>query len=183
MPSARARTYAAVLSLCASLSPAVAAAQTGVTLVPPHRAMRLTARPDAALRAAVEREVTASPPRDVDAAIEFAVRLTAAHLHFGLRHRTSTRFGVVEREAHCVEYAQLFAWTFNTAARVAHLTARATPYRSDARVFGLRVPDPALADHDWVRVVDGARRWHVDPTFADVGLGWNIADRFPAAAP
>lgn len=175
---------AAWISLCALSLPVVAAAQSGVTLVPPHRAMRLTAQPDAALRAAVEREVTASPPRDVDAAIELAVRLTTEHLHFGLRHhRTSARFGVAEREAHCVEYAQLFAWAFNTTARVAHLTARATPYRSDARVFGLRVPDPALADHDWVRVVDGARRWYVDPTFADMGLGWNIADRFPAAAP
>jgi hypothetical protein len=34
-------------------------------------------------------------------------------------------------------------------------------------------------DHDWVLIQDGAgedaRRWYVDPTMHDFGLGWDIS--------
>lgn len=56
-----------------------------------------------------------------------------------------------------------------------HVAARAWPVRSQARLFGARVPMRGWTDHDWVLVVarDG-HRWYVDPTLDDTGLGWDV---------
>jgi hypothetical protein len=88
-------------------------------------------------------------------------------------------FSAPEREGNCVEYAHYFGWAFEQAAHAAGLRARAYVVRSDATVFGRHLPIRGLADHDWVLVVDPAtrRRWHVDPSFGDASLGWDIAAR------
>ena len=42
-------------------------------------------------------------------------------------------------------------------------------------MFAVRVPMRGWSDHDWVLVEGSGRRWYVDPTFDDMGLGWDLA--------
>jgi hypothetical protein len=89
-------------------------------------------------------------------------------------------FSAAEREGNCIEYAHLFARVFDKAAAKAGLSARAYAVHSaQARIFGHAVPMRGWDDHDWVLIQDGtgdeARRWFVDPTMHDAGLGWDIS--------
>jgi hypothetical protein len=111
----------------------------------------------------------------------WALRETGRHLHFGLEHTTSFAFDGTEREGNCLEYAHLFARLFNDAAKARQVNAMAfAVHSSGATLLGYRIPLPALQDHDWVLIVerdaDGneRRRYHVDPSFYDAGLDWNI---------
>jgi hypothetical protein len=149
------------------------AAWPGFTLVPHHARSRPAATLSAALsrEAAAELDGAATP----EAAIEAAVRVAGRHLHFGLGHRRSASFDVAEREAHCVEYAHLTGALVARWSRAHEGALRVQVLRSQARLFGARVPMRGWADHDWVLVEgDGGRRWYVDPTFADMGLGWDL---------
>lgn len=131
--------------------------------------------PRATLSAALAMRLDAMPkPQSVDTALKLALDATAAQLHFGLQHRTSTTFDVTEREGNCVEYAELFATIFNR--EKGSLDARAYAVHSaEARVLGQRLADPAYRDHDWALVVAGDRRLFVDPTLYDEGFGWDIS--------
>jgi hypothetical protein len=112
-----------------------------------------------------------------DDLVRFSLGVTGAHLHFGLEHKTSLRFGVQEREGNCIEYAHLFATVFNRAAERKKVAARAYVVHSEARVLGRRLPGRGLGDHDWVIVVPtaGGQRRFVDPTFYDFGLDWDVS--------
>ena len=55
---------------------------------------------------------------------------------------------------------------------------------SEARVLGQKLPMRGLDDHDWVLVVPGdpkEKRRFVDPTFYDLGLGWDITSNVSGA--
>jgi len=150
-----------------------------VSFGPPHVAKPSAARLDAALRAELGR-VDVAGLASVDDLIAAALRETGKRLHFGMQHRTQLRFGAKEREAHCVEYSHLFAAILELLGRRAGLSVKAYVVRSGkARVLGQKLPFRGFADHDWVLVVQptGTRRWFVDPSLADAGLGWNIESR------
>jgi hypothetical protein len=145
-----------------------------LTLIPPHVEHRPAARLSAALStriAAIFRGALPTP----EALIERTLRVTREHLHFGMAHRTSLHFGAAEREAHCIEYAHLWATVFNQQAQRRGVAATALVMRSDARLFGVRIERRGWSDHDWVRVraLDG-RQWLVDPTLDDTVGQWNI---------
>ncbi len=150
-----------------------------VSFGPPHVAKPSAARLDAALRAKLN-GVDVSEVSNVDDLIAAALRETGRRLHFGMRHSTRLRFGVEEREAHCVEYSHLFAAVVELLGGRTGLTVKAYVVRSGkARVLGQKLPFRGFGDHDWVLVVQraGGRRWFVDPSLADAGLGWNIESR------
>ncbi len=132
--------------------------------------------PHASLSAALAARLDAiAKPQNVDGAVKLALDATAAQLHFGLQHRTSTSFDVGEREGNCIEYAELFATIFNRE-KGPTVDARAYAVHSaDARVLGQRLADPAYRDHDWALVVAGDRRVFVDPTLYDEGFGWDTS--------
>src|SRR5690606_5654381 len=88
-------------------------------------------------------------------------------------------FGVQEAEGNDAAYTQLFVAVFNRIADGRQLKARARAVRSTSpTVFGLKLPKPAPAQHDWVMVQPAhgtaAESWFVDPTFHDALLGWGI---------
>lgn len=114
--------------------------RAAIALVPPHRAHPSAAALTPALRTRVERELRANPPRTVNEAVSFALAQTDRLLRFGLSHHTSMRFDDAAREGHCVEYAHLLAAMFALAARAGGLDARAEVMRSDATLFGVRLP-------------------------------------------
>lgn len=65
------------------------------------------------------------------------------------------------------------AWAVASGAPVG--PCRTSVVRSQARLFGARVPMRGWADHHRVLVEGGGgRRWYVDPIFEDVGLGWDL---------
>lgn len=173
---ARSRRLAASLFVVVLLATGAAlAAWEGLGLVPAHDVRRAVAQPDATLSTRADQE-TASAAATVPALLDATLRVTDGALHFGLNHRTTLRFTSVEREGNCVEYAQLFATLFNRAARAKGVAARAWPVRSQARFFGARVAMRGWTDHDWVLIEDaGGRRWYVDPTLHDAGLGWDVS--------
>ncbi len=146
---------------------------------PPHSVRRSRA----VLAPALRDELARRPmPDTVPGLVELALVETGRYLHFGLEHRTALRFDTLEREANCIEYAELFARILDDAAARAGLHARALVVHSErARLLGVRLPGRGMGDHDWVLVLEldqhGAelRRHFVDPTFYDVGLGWDIA--------
>jgi hypothetical protein len=142
-----------------------------LTFGAPH----LARAPRAVLSPALAAKLDAIPKsHDVDGVVKVALDATAAQLHFGLQHRTSTSFDAAEREGNCIEYAELFASIFNR--EKGSLDARAYAVHSaEARVLGQRLADPALRDHDWALVVAGERRLFVDPTLFDEGFGWDIS--------
>lgn len=141
--------------------------------------------PHATLSTALAARVDAiAKPQNADALVKLALDATAAQLHFGLQHGTSTTFDVAEREGNCIEYAELFATIFNR--ERGSLDARAyVVHSAEARVLGQRLGDPKYRDHDWALVVAGDRRLFVDPTLYDEGFGWDIsrAVKGPVATP
>jgi hypothetical protein len=156
-----------------------APAQTLFTFQPPHVVRRGAAQLDAAFGRRVDRDAAAAKLAAPEDLVAFALRETAAALHFGLGHRTRLAFDGADREGNCVEYAELFAAIVER--ERGPLDVRVWIVRSDARVLGSAVPDPAWKDHDWVlvaaraRAPEGPRRLYVDPTLDDMGLGWDLA--------
>ncbi len=149
-------------------------------LLAPHTAKRSTAALDKALDRAVEASLAKATLDSVEGAMDFALAASDRMLHFGLNHPTSLAFAAVEREANCIEYAHLFARVFDKAAAKAKLDARAyVVHSAKAELMGRAVPLPGWENHDWVLIQEGtgegARRWYVDPTLHDMGLGWDIA--------
>ena len=149
-------------------------------LLGPHVARRSAAVLDEPLRRAVDTALAGTELTSVESAMDFSLSATDKLLHFGLEHPTRMSFGAAEREGNCIEYADLFARIFDKAAARAGLTARAHAVHSDkARMFGQAMPLRGWGDHDWVLIQDGtgeeARRWYVDPTMHDLGLGWDIS--------
>ena len=131
--------------------------------------------PRATLDAELTKAIDAAQPTDVTTLTESTLGITDARLHFGLSHLTSLRFAG-EREGNCIEYAELFASAFNRVASRRRIAARAWVVHSDARVLGEHLGKPGLDDHDWVLIVPASgKRLFVDPTFHDMGLGWDIA--------
>lgn len=170
--TARRRT-ALLLGIAALLGAGSAyAGWLGFTLVPRHSRSRPSATLSPALSAEAARELDVAA--DPDEALRAALRLTGRHLHFGLGHRRSDAFGTDEREAHCVEYAHLAGALLSRWSRAHGDALRVTVVRSQARLFGRRVPMRGWADHDWVLLEGRGRRWLVDPTFDDMGLGWDL---------
>lgn len=146
----------------------------------PHAARRSTAALEKPLERALDVALAKAEIGTVEQAMDFALSATDKLLRFGLEHPTSASFGAVEREGNCVEYANLFARVFDKAAQKGGLSARAYAVHSaKALVFGKTVPMKGWADHDWALIQDGsgedARRWHVDPTMHDLGLGWDVS--------
>jgi hypothetical protein len=89
-------------------------------------------------------------------------------------------FTGAEREGNCIEYSHLFARVFDKAAAKGGLGARAYAVHSaQARFFSKTLPMRGWGDHDWVLIQEGsgpdAKRWFVDPTLHDFGLGWDIS--------
>jgi hypothetical protein len=148
-----------------------------VTFQPPHSARAAAATLEQDFARSIDKRLEAADVTSVDQLLRVSLDITDADLRFGLAHKTTLRFGIEEREGNCVEYAHLFATVFNRGAERKHLAARAYVVRSDARVLGQKLASPAFVDHDWVLIVPnvaGAKRSFVDPTFHDLGLGWDI---------
>jgi hypothetical protein len=148
-------------------------------LLPPHTAKRSAAALDKPFERAVDGAVAKTTIDSVEAAMDFSLAVTDRMLHFGLDHPTSMAFAA-EREGNCIEYAHLFARVFEKAAAKGGLEARVYVVHSGkAQVFGRPMPFRGWNDHDWVLIQDGsgdeARRWYVDPTMHDAGLGWDIS--------
>jgi hypothetical protein len=149
-------------------------------LLAPHTAKRSTAALDKPLERAIATSLSKATIESVDGAMDFALGASDKLLHFGLQHSTSLSFAAVEREGNCIEYAHLFARVFDKAATKAKLDARAyVVHSAKAELLGRAVPLPGWEDHDWVLIQEGsgddARRWYVDPTMHDFGLGWDIS--------
>jgi hypothetical protein len=149
-----------------------------VTFQAPHiaRASAATLTPE--LSGAIDARIDDAQIGSLDQLLHVSLDVTGADLHFGLAHRTTLRFGTKEREGNCIEYAHLFALVFNRGAEKRHVAARAYVVHSDARVLGKKLAMRGLGDHEWVLVVPSdpvAPRRFVDPTFHDLGLGWDIA--------
>lgn len=166
----------AALSLVAVLE-RNAIAQTVVGFTPPHHVRATSASLSPALIKKIDTQKTnakIATPKDL---IAFGLAVTSSSLHFGLSHHTQRSFDETEREGNCVEYAELFAATVNR--EHGNVDAHAYVVRSDAKILGTTMKNPAWKDHDWVLLVvnDGAKssRFYVDPTLYDMGLGWNIS--------
>jgi hypothetical protein len=149
-------------------------------LLSPHTAKRSTAALDQALARAVGASLSKASLESTEGAIDFALGASDKLLHFGLAHPTSLSFKAAEREGNCIEYAHLFARVFDMAAAKAKLDARAyVVHSARAELFGRAVPMRGWENHDWVLVQEGtgpdARRFFVDPTLNDAGLGWDIS--------
>jgi len=149
-------------------------------LLPPHTAKRSGAVLDKALDRAVDASIAKAEIDSVESAMDIALSASDRILHFGLQHPTSLSFAAAEREGNCIEYAHLFARVFDRAAARAKLDARAWVVHSGkAVVLGHKLPFKGFEDHDWVLIQegsgDGAKRWYVDPTMHDAGLGWDIS--------
>ena len=167
-----------VLGLALALVSGVAAsAQPPARFVAPHRVRAGRAALSSELRARLDAARRAEPPASADALVEFALAQTAIQLHFGLDHVTSLRFDEAEREGHCVEYAELFVAILQHARGA--LDVQAWVVRSDARILGRTIPDPAFREHDWVlvRAREGGttRLLYLDPTFSDMGLAADLS--------
>jgi hypothetical protein len=151
-----------------------------VRFLAPHTAKRSTAVLDKALERAVDASLARASIDSVEAALDFSLGASDKLLHFGLAHPTSMAFAAVEREGNCIEYAHLFAKVFEKAAVRAKLDARVwVVHSAKAELLGRAVPMKGWEDHDWVLIQEGsgdeARRYFVDPTLHDIGLGWDIA--------
>jgi hypothetical protein len=149
-----------------------------MSLRPPHRIQPERAILTRALQREVVSEASGANAADIGAAVGLALSMTARKLRFSLRHTTSYRFDTSERPAHCGEYAQLYVSVLQRVLSVSGLRASVLAIRSDARAAGRALPWRQWRDHDWVLVVESgtARRWFVDPSLHDMGLGWDVAD-------
>jgi hypothetical protein len=154
-----------------------ARAQPLITFEAPHAVRAPAATLAPGFESRVDARAVAANMKSASDIVAFTLRETAAQLHFGLAHRTSLQFDGTEREGNCIEYAELFATMFNREHGV--IDAHAWVVRSDAKVLGQTLADPAWKDHDWVLVVandHGAiQRLFVDPTRSDTGIGWDIS--------
>jgi len=151
----------------------------------PHKVHRSDAHVEAGLQKQLVAELRNAPVGNIESAIRFAVDATGRALHFSLGHKTSMYFGTAERAANCIEYANLFASFFDVTAKTLNLPASAyVVHSANARVLGNKMPFRGWKDHDWAMVVtrDG-RRWFVDPTLADAGLGWDIEKNVEGEVP
>jgi hypothetical protein len=160
------------------LATRLSAAELPVTFQPPHVARVAAATLEEDYSRSVDTRIKEAQIGSVAELVRFSLGVTGADLHFGLEHKTTLEFGTKEREGNCVEYAHLFATVFNRAAERKEIAARAFVIRSDARVFGWKLPGRGLSDHDWVLVVPTparAQRLFVDPTLYDFGLDWDIS--------
>jgi len=151
-----------------------------IEFLPPHTVQRSLAALDKPLDQAVDTALGKTSVTTVEEAMDFALSASDKILHFGLKHPTSMAFTAAEREANCIEYAHLFARVFDKAAQKGGLGARAYAVHSaEARFFSRALPMRGWGDHDWVLIQDGsgpeAKRWFVDPTLHDFGLGWDIS--------
>ena len=174
-----------VLVLFASVGAASASARM-FAFQPPHRVRRSQAHLDRQLERQVVAELRNAPiAADVPGAIRFALDATGRALHFSLAHKTSMYFGTAERAGNCIEYANLFAALFELTAHELKLPASAyAVHSSSAKLLATRLPFRGWRDHDWVLVEDQqGKRWFVDPTLADAGLGWNIQDNVDGEVP
>jgi hypothetical protein len=149
-------------------------------LLAPHTAKRSTAVLERPLERAVDASIVKAAPDSVESAMDVALAVSDKILHFGLDHPTSFSFAAAEREGNCIEYAHLFARVFDKAAAKSKLDARAfVVHSAKAEVLGHKLPFRGFEDHDWVLIQEGsgddARRWYVDPTMHDAGLGWDIS--------
>ena len=164
-------------ALAVTVTIASAAPNFGLELLPAHTATAPRARLDATFARAVDAEIARAEIGSTDDALQLALRVTGEHLHFGLGHSTRLVFDGQEREANCIEYAHLFATVFRSAATRSGIGATAyVVHSAHARVYGMRVPLNGFGDHDWVFVVDrDGRRFYVDPTLFDAGLGWDVS--------
>ena len=150
------------------------------SLLPPHTAKRSAAVLDKPLERAVDASLAKAVPESVEGAMDMALSASDKLLHFGLEHTTSMSFAAAEREGNCIEYAHLFARVFDRAAQKGKLDARAyVVHSAKAEVLGRALPFRGWGDHDWVIIQEGtgadAKRWYVDPTMHDAGLGWDIS--------
>ncbi|APR83461.1 Hypothetical protein A7982_08810 [Minicystis rosea] len=169
----------AVILLCTTAA-AAAIPRYAVEFLAPHTAKRSTAVLDKPLDRAVDTALGKAEIHSVEEAMDFALSASDKLLRFGLEHPTSMSFSASEREGNCIEYAHFFARVFDKAASKAGLSARAYAVHSEkARVFGKTMPLRGWDNHDWVLIQEGngedARRWFVDPTLHDMGLGWDIS--------
>ncbi|MFT3773385.1 MAG: hypothetical protein QM820_49025 [Minicystis sp.] len=171
-----------VLAVILLFATAAAAAipRYAVELLAPHVVKRSAAVLDKPLDRAIDTALAKTEIHSVEEAMDFALSASDKLLRFGLEHPTSMSFSASEREGNCIEYANFFAKVFDKAAAKAGIEARAYAVHSaKARVFGHAVPLRGWDDHDWVLIQEGsgddARRWFVDPTMHDAGLGWDIS--------
>lgn len=146
----------------------------------PHTVKRSTAALDKPLEKAIDTALEKTSILTVEEAMDFALSASDKLLHFGLDHSTSMAFSASDREGNCIEYAHLFARVFDKAAQKGGLAARAYAVHSEkAQVFGRALPLKGFGDHDWALIQDGsgddAKRWFVDPSMHDAGLGWDIS--------
>jgi hypothetical protein len=149
-------------------------------LLAPHTAKKSAATLDKSLDRAVEASLAKASIDSVESAMDFTLAATDKLLRFGLEHQTSMTFPAAEREGNCIEYAHLFARVFERAAARGKINARAyVVHSAKAQLLGHKVPFRGFDDHDWVLIQEGsgdeARRWYVDPTMHDAGLGWDIS--------
>ncbi len=147
-----------------------------VSLHAPHRVQPKRALLAQALAKEVQELATRALPTRIEDVIDLSLGITSGKLRFGLDHATSMRFDSAVREGNCVEYAQLFVAALDRISR--HASVRTTSWllRSDAHALGQGLPWRAWRDHDWALVADPAskKRWFVDPSFHDVGFGWDV---------
>jgi len=172
------RFLLAILALVALGIITIAMARARVGLFGPHVVQPSLARFDAALDAAVRFQIEAEKPQTADDALRLALKMTGNQLRFGLGHPTKFAFGADGRSGNCLEYSHLFVKIFEMTANRNKIAAKAyVVHSSRAEVFGRVLPFPGLRDHDWVVIVDNVdkRKLFVDPTFADAGLGWDLA--------
>jgi len=171
----RAVGVVAAISLFATAA-AAAIPHFAFRLLGPHTVKRSAAALDQGLDRAVDASLAKATVTNVDGALDFALAASDKLLHFGLEHPTSLSFKAIEREGNCIEYAHLFARVFDAAAARGKLAARAyVVHSAKAELFGRAVPLRGWDNHDWVLIVDGDRRFYVDPTLHDAGLGWDIS--------
>lgn len=171
------RIALAVLAILGFLAFGIALARARVGLLGPHVVQGSLARFDAPLDAAIRYQIEAEKLQTVEEALRFSLKITGNQLRFGLGHPTKYAFGAETRSANCIEYAHLFVRIFDMAATRHKIKAKAYVVHSTrAEVFQRSLPFPGLRDHDWVLIVDNVdkRRWFVDPSFDDVGLGWDL---------
>jgi hypothetical protein len=154
-----------------------AVAQTLVAFGAPHAVRAPGATLDAGFAQRLDEQATAAKVSTPEGLVSFALNVTAGALHFGLGHSTRLQFGGEDRVANCVEYAELLASIINREHR--EVDAHAWVVRSAAMIGGTVSSDPAWKDHDWVlvsvRTPGAVRSLYVDPTFFDMGLGWDIS--------
>jgi hypothetical protein len=149
-------------------------------LLAPHTARRSAAVLEKPLERAVDASLGKTTVDSVESALDFSLAASDRLLRFGLGHPQSLSFAAAEREGNCIEYAHLFARVFEKAAAKGKLDARVyVVHSARAELFGRKVPFAGWEDHDWVLIQQGtgeeARRWYVDPTMHDAGLGWDIS--------